>query len=166
MTVVGVLLPLHIDGTLSLSKKISEPVAPVLLSVAILTCIMRWRSHRDVFFVWLGALLTTFFCRELHFAGTSAFVYIGFLALMFIAWHQYARMAGYFGGRIFMTLFSTTLLSYMIAVGLDNHWWKFLPGDKYQWAEVEEFVEITGHLMLLLLTALARPQPNPMTDTA
>lgn len=162
IVIVGTLLPLHINGIVKLSKSFSEPVAPAILAIACIVATVRWYKNRRLFLLWLAALLAVFFTRELHFAGTSEFVYFGFIGLMFIAWHQYPRLGDHLGSRLFMTLFSSTLFSYMVAVGLDNHWWKFLPGDKYQWAQVEEFVEICGHLLLLCLAISAKPENNPL----
>jgi len=166
IAVVAILLPLHMHGTLELAKAISEPIEPGILASAFIIAGIRWHKLRRPFFIWLALLLAAFFYRELHFAGTATMMYIAFLVLMFAAWLQYPKLGDYLGSRLFLTLFSTTLFSYMIAVGLDKHWWKFLPGHKYQWARVEEYVEIAGHLLLLALTITVKPVENRLLSNA
>lgn len=164
VAVVAVLLPLNIAGKIELDKTLPEFLALALLFLAVIICIQRWRRLRADFLLWLSILLVIFLCRELHFEGSAALVYLGFPTLMIIAWRRYASLGSYLGSRRFLNLFSTAIVSYLIAVGMDNHWWKFLPGDKYQWAGVEEYVELTGHLMLLLLAASCKAAPNALLN--
>ena len=153
-------VPLYVQGYINVPKQPAETIAPILLSLALLIAVVRLIRDKTPWLLWLTLMLFAFLCREFHFAGTSLAVYLAFLTLMFVAWYRYPLYASYFGSRLVLTLFVTALFCYFVAVGLDGHWWKFLPGTKYQWADVEEYVEVTGHLFMLALAVFAKPVDN------
>ncbi|MGB1581428.1 MAG: hypothetical protein ACPHER_07965 [Nevskiales bacterium] len=158
-----VLVPAYVNGLINVPKAPGEIMAPFILGFALLVSIYRLTQGKSAWMLWYSLLLFTFLCREFHFAGTSAAVYIGALTLFWVAWYRYPVYAAYWGSRRVITLFSTALFCYFTAVGLDSHWWKFLPGDKYHWANVEEYVEVTGHLFLLTLAFIAKPVDDYLT---
>lgn len=164
--IVWTLVPAHVNGIVTVPKAPGEIAAPIILILALAIGLWRLRREHSPWMLWLSLLLFTFLCREFHFAGTSTAVYVGVLALFFIAWYRYPVYAAYLGSPRVLTLFSTALFCYFVAVGLDSHWWKFLPGDKYDWANVEEYVEVTGHLLLVALTWLSKPVEDHLTAGA
>ncbi len=162
---VWILVPAHVNGWLSVPKQPAEIASPILLGIALLAALVHLARERNAWGCWLSALLFTFLCREFHFAGTSTAVYIGVLGLFMLAWLRYPWFADHLGSGKVLTPLSTALMCYFVAVGLDSHWWKFLPGDKYDWAHVEEYIELTGHLLLLKLALFPVPV-TPRPDTA
>lgn len=161
--IVLTLVPAHVSGIITVPKAPGEIAAPIILSLALALSLWRLKQEKTPWMLWLSLLLFAFLCREFHFAGTSAAVYPAVFTLFFIAWYRYPVYASYLGSRQVLTLFTTALFCYFTAVGLDGHWWKFLPGDKYDWANVEEYVEVTGHLLLLALVLRSRPVDDPLT---
>ena len=59
-----------------LSKGFHEVAAPAILGAAVVVMFVRWLGERQPLVLILLALDVAFFCRELHFKGTSMGVYV------------------------------------------------------------------------------------------
>lgn len=62
-----------------LLKGFNEVAAPAILGVAVLVMLVRWLGERQPLTLILLGLDATFLCRELHFEGTGAGVYVALL---------------------------------------------------------------------------------------
>ncbi len=132
-----------------------------VLPVATIYAAIRFAIQRECFFLWLVGLSAVLFCRELHFAGTSAGVYVGLVVLLWIAMHWYWSFASYWSSRTVMTILLSIFFLYFLAVTLDRNLWKFIP-DRGEWASpLEEVLEFMGHVGVVILVILARPAEIP-----
>ncbi len=144
------------------SKDWAEVAAFVILLPALATGLWRWYRRRDAFLAWLTAFVAAFVFREIHIDGTTDAIYLAMLALMLLAWWRYAWFAGYLASRVTLTLLSGSLFTYFVALGCDKNVWTFATADIKLLQHVEEFIELAGHLQVLLLSLLARAAANPL----
>lgn len=146
------------------SKDFAETSALVVLGAAFVICVARWIRVQHAFLAWLSAWIGAFLLREIHLDGTSTFIYLAMLGLLLIGWWQYARLADYLGGRITLTLLAGVFFTYFVSVGCDKKFWTFL-ADDFLLQHAEEFLELPGHLQLLLLSLLCRPASGLLAAT-
>jgi hypothetical protein len=98
------------------------------------------------------------FVREIHPPGSSGGVYLGMLALFYIAHKNHNMFVDYFRNKTLVTTLGVGFFTYFISVTTDQRWWKFVPGEKLVHSTMEESMEVVGHLFvgcaLLLATKL------------
>lgn len=135
-----------------LIKESAEIIAPIILLAALLVAI--WRMFRDdhVFFKWLAFFALILFFRELHFYGTNNGFYIGFILMMWWASANRERMNPYFSSRYIVSLVVLLIWVYLISKSFDRHMWDNLLPQNLASDLFEENLEISGHLLFLLLT--------------
>lgn len=149
-----------------LHKGILETGALWVLGLALAICVLRTVMTRRPSLLWLTGVVTLFFCREIHFAGTSTAVYVGILTLCVIALWRPAWTEDLLTSRWIVTLFMMAFACYLFAVSLDGRWWfDWSP----QWIDAsvlaEEVLELTGHGLILALVLLA-PRGHPAQSAA
>ncbi len=143
-------------GLAWLHKGVLEAASLWTLGAALLVALIRWAATRRTDLLWLTAVVGVFFCREVHFAGTSEAVYLGTAILFGVALWRPAWTEALLATRRGATLFMVAFACYLFAVSLDGRWW-FDWSDRWKDAAVlsEEVMEMTGHLMILALTVAA-----------
>ena len=88
------------------------------------------------------------FVREVHPPGSSGGVYLGLLALFYIAYKKYHLFADYIRNKRLVTLLGTGFFTYFIAVITDQRFWKFVPAEKIFHTTLEESLELLGHTII------------------
>ncbi len=148
-----------------LQEATMETVALVVVALALAVGLVRLALTREPYFLWLTVLIAVLLCREIHFAGTSAGVYVGFACMLAVAWWKYPLLKNYFASRTVMTLLAMIFFSYFLAKTLDQNWWKMVPGEDTFERPVEETMEVVGHCLLLLLATIStKAKPNTQMD--
>ena len=131
-----------------------ETAAIQVLTILTGLCVLRFAISRRPFFLWGTALFGVLLCREIHFAGTSAGVYIGLSVLFVLALQHTERLREYLESRFVINALALGFSLYAIAVTIDARWWKprgFLPGipgEEIFHVPLEETLELVGHLVI------------------
>ncbi len=159
--VLSYLIEIETFGSL---RSFWESSAIRILYLAGAGCLVRFAIAHEKFFLWAAFLTGSFLCREYHWEWTGDAVYLMVFLLFLIAWSKYAWFEEYLGSKFVLTLLALALTCYLVAVGLDQHWWPFMPGDKHVWHRAEEILEITGHLCILILPIFARKTESPLSQ--
>ena len=152
----GVLYANGMLGNENQVKGFMENISPPILAVAAGLALVRLAISRKPYFIWLAALCGAFFCRELHFKGTSDGIYVALAILLLLAGLKYSLFAEYFSSRTVITLISCLFFTYFIAVTFDQRWYTFIPNARKYYRPVGEIVEVTGHCFAFLLALLSR----------
>ena len=139
-----------------------EEVALIVTAGFSLMCFSRFIYNKDKFFLWAAAMMLVLWIREIHPPGSSGGVYLGLLALFYIAHKNHHLFAGYIINRRVVTMLGTGFFTYFISVTTDQRWWKFLPAEKIFHTRLEESMELVGHILVgsALLFASSRRQPE------
>jgi hypothetical protein len=132
----------------SISKNALETIAPLILAVFLSISFARFALNKNKFFIWAGCLLLVLFIREIHPPGSSLGVYVGILALLYIAHKHYSNFPGYFQDARFINLIAMGFFTYFIAVTIDQRFWKFIPGEDIAHVPLEESLEVIGHILI------------------
>jgi hypothetical protein len=139
-----------------------ESLAIWVLAIASGLAVVRLLVSRDVFFAWGAALLLTLFSREVHFVGTDVGVYLGLTLLGFLTLQYYDRLEVYLAQPFVVNAFAMTFLCFVISTTLDQRFWRArsgwpgIPGEQDFHVEVEEIMEVAGHLFASAAVLLAR----------
>lgn len=150
------------------SKDLAENASLAVLAAGIVVTLLRWlKRQRAPFLAWLAMFTGTLLLRELHAEGASTTpLYLLMLALLLALWWRYAWFGPWLAARINLSLLAGALFTYFVAVGCDKNVWTFVTDNIRLLQHVEEFVELAGHLQILLLALLARAAPNPLLQPA
>lgn len=131
-------------------KDFQEVLGPSVLLGAICVGLSLMHSLHSRYLLWLTALATLLWCREMHFPGTGLGVYLGLVLWGIWGWRDLNVR------RIWQTpaLCSLCLLGtlgwYAIAKSVDDGCWKWLPYSGWWSVNVEETLETGGHFSMLL----------------
>ena len=136
-------------------KATQELVGPAVLAAATGLALLLVTVRRKFWLGWLAALAGVLLCRELHFAGTSAGVYVGLLAVAGFGLQHLEMLLPFLRHRLAFTLLASAFATYIMTVSLDHGAWKFLPGFVNWGVSIEETLESCGHLLVLLAVAAA-----------
>ncbi len=133
------------------SRSTHEVIAPGLLLVPLSVFAVQALVYRSEFHLFMGCLCAALFCRELHFAGTSAGIYIA-LVVLGVWWAARGKFmeAAIASTGLRVWLIGTGacyLLSQVIARRVFRYLW--LPREDELHVYLEETVETMAHLMLL-----------------
>ena len=109
-------------------------------------------------------MMLVLWIREIHPPGSSGGVYLGLLALFYIAHKNHHLFAGYIINKRLVTMLGTGVFTYFISVTTDQRWWKFVPAEKIFQPRLEESMELVGHILVgsALLFASSGRQPEIM----
>jgi len=126
-----------------------EMLAIYFTSAATIIYLIRVIFSRNPVFILLFALSLTFLCREIHFAGTSAGVYIalGILGAWTLLW-QDRIFEGLKKGALLkwvISTFSVYFLSQLVA----RRVFRFMPLEDILHVPFEEMLENGAHLLLI-----------------
>lgn len=118
-----------------------------------------WRAKRDPSpLVWIMiAFSFSFFCREIHFAGTSDGVYIALLAIVIWSWKWRKKLREPFQRGKFKTWLFAMGWTYFLAIFIQRRALKhlvpipeFLELEHAIHVPVEEVLENVAHLLLFI----------------
>lgn len=137
-------------------KQTLEAVALIITGGFCLLCFSRFVYIKDKFFLWASAMMLVLFVREVHPPGSSEGVYLGLLALFYIAHKQHDIFVDYFRSKYLATLLGVGFFAYFISVTTDQRWWKFIPGEKMVGSTLEESMEVVGHIFIGCALLFAR----------
>jgi len=129
-------------------KSILETTALIVLAGFLLICLARFVLNKNIFFIWAGCLLLVLFIREIHPPGSSAGVYLGVLALFYVAQNNYHQFSDYFQDKRLINLIAMGFFAYFISITIDQRFWKFIPGEELAHVPLEESLEMVGHLFV------------------
>jgi hypothetical protein len=155
---VGLLVLNHVHP---LGRQALEEVALIITAGFCLLCFARFIYGKDKFFLWASAMMLVLFVREIHPPGSSEGVYLGLLALFYIAHKNHQIFVDYFRNKYLVTFLGVGFFTYFISVTTDQRWWKFIPGEKMVYSTVEESMEVLGHIIIgcaLLLATKIRSE--------
>ncbi len=134
------------------SRGTNEYIALILLTVPLVNFLLQAFIYKSNFCLFMACLSAAFFCREWHFPGTSRGIYIALAILAFWGIKQkdvFLKTIG--NGRFKIWLiatFATYLLSQLIARRVFRY--VYLPLEDHLHIYLEETVETTAHLMLIV----------------
>lgn len=133
------------------SKGPNEYIALMLLAVPVINFLLQSAVFKRGFCLFMACLSAAFFCREWHFPGTSAGIYIALALLAFWAIKRKDDFELYIGRGKFriwlIAVFTTYLLSQLISRRVFRY--VNMPFEDHLHIYFEETVETTAHLMLL-----------------
>jgi len=143
---------------LILQKWFLEIIALVLMGSAFSVAVFRVRIESNPLMKIMLAWSFAFFCREIHFAGTSTGVYIAAVLIAVWAWSWRERLAEPFRIGDFKTWVLTTGWAYFLTIIIQRRVFKHLPGmpdgfyilENDMHVEAEEFTEVIAHFCLLI----------------
>lgn len=104
LIVAGCIIQLILHQVYPFDKYLLEDVALLVTAGFSLLCLSRLICTKDKFFLWATAMMLVLLIREIHPPGSSEGVYIGLLALFYIAHKKHHLFTGYFCSRHLLRL--------------------------------------------------------------
>ncbi|NIA06738.1 MAG: hypothetical protein GWP14_03725 [Actinobacteria bacterium] len=139
------------------SKSLNERLAPILLAISIAGFLLQAVVFRSQFHLLMAIVCAGLFCREWHFSGSSVIMYITLALFMFWAFRRkelFGRVFAKTTLKIWMiATLATYVLSQLIARRLFRH--LHLPQEMQLHIHLEETVENTAHIMMIVVCILA-----------
>ena len=148
LIIAGTIIQLILYQVYPFDKYLLEDVALIVTAGFCLLCFSRFLYGKDKFFIWAAGMMLVLFVREVHPPGSSGGVYLGLLALFYIAYKKYHLFADYIRNKRLVTLLGTGFFTYFIAVTTDQRFWKFVPAEKIFHTTLEESLELLGHTII------------------
>lgn len=130
-------------------KDFQEVLGPTLLAAALVVALYLWIVERHVCRAWMACLPAILLCRELHFPGTGAGVYVGLVVLVVTALRHRDRLSPVWDCSALCGWWLGAVSWYALAVSVDSGAWKFLPHARLWGVNLEETMESGGHLFVL-----------------
>jgi hypothetical protein len=131
-------------------------------TIAAIRLTFQWKRY----FWFVLLMVSILFQREIRFeiSNIAAHVAIGLLALW--AWVGYRDFEDYFTSKWVVTLLALIAVCYLTTQMLDQRFFKFLPAEDVWEKQVEEGMEVVGHVFVLALTLLSRKGklPSPLAE--
>ncbi len=140
------------------AQSVMEPLALAVLGASCAACLVRLAVSRHPFFLWATALAGVLLAREIHFAGTSAGVYLGLLLVAVGALHHFERLKDHLASKTLLTLLATGFVTYFFSQTLDLRWWRGFPGESVVHVPLEETLEVLGHGIIGGALAWSKPK--------
>ena len=131
-------------------KDLQEILGPSLLAAAVVLASYLWFTERHACRAWVIGLPAVLLCRELHFPGTGAGVYVGLVVLAITALRNRQCLAPVWNCSSLCGWWLGAVSWYVLAVSVDSGAWKFLPHARLWGVNLEETMESGGHLFVLL----------------
>lgn len=138
-------------------KRIHEILALIILFITgtiFFLCAVRYR--RPIVII-LTVLTVAFFCREWHFAGTSKGVYVTLAIVGFWAYVWRDKIAQALKNRSLKIWLIATFVTYFLSQLIARRAFRslHLPLELQLHVPMEEVVETTAHIMLLVTSLIA-----------
>jgi hypothetical protein len=141
-----------------MSKGFNEILAPIVLGLAGLIFLARWRQERQPLMLLLSVLDAALFCRELHFAGTTKGIYVALalIAVWAMLWWRHIATDLRESDTTSVLLFA--LMTYALSQAVARRAFRgILPleaqSDLFR-TGLEESLENLAHLSMLLVAIL------------
>ncbi|HPS56042.1 MAG TPA: hypothetical protein PLP05_10630 [Sedimentisphaerales bacterium] len=132
-------------------KGMLENIHLILIATALLLFTAVAVKQKNIFSYVMTALCFSFFCRELHFVGTSTGVYVAIAIIAALAISKRKQIISIIEqGKIKPWLYATGftyLLSQLIARRIFRH---ILPNEHDVHVILEEMVEFAAHAMMII----------------
>ena len=140
-----------------LSKNSNESIALILLGISIAGFLLQTVVFRSQFHLLMAIMCTALFCREWHFLGSSEALYVTIAMLAFWAVKRkelFKRILAKDRLKIWM---AATLATYVLSQLIARRVFRrlHLPWESQLHIHLEETVETTGHLMMIVVCILA-----------
>jgi hypothetical protein len=148
LIIAGTIITLILHQVYPFDKYLLEDVALVVTAGFCLLCLSRFLYGKDKFFLWAAGMMLVLFVREVHPPGSSGGVYLGLLALFYIAYKKHHLFADSICSKLLVTFLGTGFFTYFIAVTTDQRFWKFVPAEKIFHTTLEESLELLGHIII------------------
>ncbi|MES2788756.1 MAG: hypothetical protein V4719_03975 [Planctomycetota bacterium] len=146
----GQLLPWFVGKYAWTGKDFQEILGPSILAAAVVLAVYFWWVERHVCRAWVICLPIVLLCRELHFPGTGAGVYVGLVVLAISAVRHRERLMPVWNCSSLCGWWFGAVSWYVLAVSVDSGAWKFLPHSLLWGVNLEETMESVGHMFVLL----------------
>ncbi len=144
------------DGIIRPQKPPLEIAAVVVSALLMLIAAVRYFLSRQPFFLWSSALFLLIMCREIHFAGTDAAIFIGLVILWAMLLYKYEKFAAYAASPWVINLLVAGFFTYFLSQTVDQRWWRMIPGENIVHVPLEESLEMIGHILIGLAAVLCR----------
>jgi hypothetical protein len=161
VTVLLIVVADSVGWDFLLSKSLHEYSALALTGAAILLCIAHLRVHGGALFIILTFFTLNLFCREIHFAGTDITIYLALFLTPLWAWLWLDRIVDVFEDKRFLSIFTSTLFTYFLSQLIARRVFRGIPGEDMLHVPLEEAVETTAHIMLIISYSLASWKRSP-----
>ena len=133
-----------------------EIAAVVVSALLMLIAAVRYLISRQPFFLWSSVLFLLIMCREIHFAGTDAAIFIGLAILWAMLLYKYEKFEAYAASPWVINLLVTGFFTYFLSQTIDQRWWRMIPGEDIVHVPLEETLELLGHILIGLAAVLCR----------
>ena len=139
------------------SKKSNESIALILLGISIVGFLLQAIFFRSQFHLLMAILCAALFGREWHFLGSGGILYATMALLAFWALRRkelFGKILARYQLKIWLAAtLATYALSQLIARRLFRH--LHLPQENDWHIHMEETVETTAHIMMIVVCVLA-----------
>ena len=144
------------NGFIRPQKPFLEISAVVVSALLMLIAAVRYYLSRQPFFLWSSALFLLIMCREIHFAGTDAAIFIGLAILWALLLYKYEKFAAYVASPWVINLLVAGFFTYFLSQTVDQRWWRMIPGEDIVHVPLEESLEMIGHILIGIAAVLCR----------
>jgi len=158
LAIAGVYVAAATDQQWLVSRAANEDIALPLVAAALVGFAVRaWRFGSE-FHLFMAVLCAAFFCREWHFAGTSKGIYIAMALLAVWAVKRRAVFERALSDRRLVVWFWATFVTYVLSQLIARRLFRHLgmPLEDQLHVLLEETVETTAHLMMIVTCLVAR----------
>jgi hypothetical protein len=149
-------------------KGFNEILAPIVLGLAGLVFVARWRQERQPLMLILSVLDVALFCRELHFAGTTKGIYVALALIAVWAMLWWRNIATDLEESDTTGVLLFALMTYALSQAVARRAFRgILPleaqSDLFR-TGLEELLENVAHLSMLLVAVLGFPRWDEEED--
>ena len=151
----------HSLTKLLLDKSTNETIALWLMGITTGIFLIRVVLYKLAIDIILLAMAINFLCREIHFPGTSAGVYIVAILIILLSLFWKNRiLENIKGATLFQAFLTATFILYLSAILIQRRVFKphrlpFLPREDQMHIYLEEFMENLSHSFFLLAGVIA-----------
>ncbi len=130
------------------AKSTLEDLALAVCGAAVVLLLVRWQLERGPWFLWATALMANLGFREIHIEWADDFVYVGLLVLLWLALRHFDAFRSRLLHRGLLTGLAVGFATYALSVAVDQRWARGLPGEAVWQMQLEETLELIGHLVV------------------
>lgn len=152
------------NGIIRLQKPPLEIAAVVVSALLLLIAAVRYFLTRQPFFLWSSALFLLIMCREIHFAGTDAAIFIGLAILWAMLLYKYENFEPYAASPWVINLLVAGFFTYFLSQTVDQRWWRMIPAEDVVHVPLEETLEVVGHILIGFAAVLCRAHNRHRQD--
>jgi len=141
----------------SFGRSSNESIALLLLAVPTIGFIVQAFIFRSEFHLFMLVLCAAFFCREWHFPGTSQGIYVTLAVLVLWAVKRKDKFETLVKNSPLEVWLWSTFWTYLLSQLIARRVFRslHLPAEELMHVFLEESVETTGHLMMIVICIIA-----------